>query len=119
MKRNTSYPPEEILGHILDEIKILSELKKQLSEKQFYKDEFLKRTAVRCFEIIGEATKKLPIEFRKSNAQINWKEMAGMRDFLIHDYLEVNYKIVWDTMKEDIPELEKQIKNLKKKLKHG
>ena len=45
--------------------------------------------------------------------------MAGMRDFLIHDYLDVNYQIVWDTIKNDIPELEKQIKKLKKKLKDG
>ena len=119
MKPKASYRPEEILHHILDEIKILRRLKERLSEKQFYKDEFIKRAAVRCFEIIGEATKNLPDEFRKANTDINWKSMAGMRDFLIHDYIEVNYLIVWKTIEDDIPLLEKQIKKLIKKLNNG
>ncbi len=110
------YSPEEILNHILDEIEILDELSRKLSEKQFYKDEFLKRTARKCFEVIGEATKKLPGEFRENHPEIVWKEMAAMRDVLVHDYLDVNYRILWQTMTIEIPKLKRQIKKLKKKL---
>ena len=119
MKRSMSLNPEDYLQHIQDEIEILLELKKKISEKEFYKDEFLKRTAVRCFEIIGEAVKNLPNEIKDIDSQINWKDMAGMRDVMIHNYFDVDYEIVWKTINDDIPPLRRKIKNLKKKLKNG
>jgi len=66
---------------------------------------------VRSIEIIGEATKKIPIDFKNKWSTIQWKNMAGMRDRLIHDYMGVNYSIVWDVMKNKIPEMHKQISN--------
>jgi uncharacterized protein with HEPN domain len=51
-------------------------------------------------EIIGEATKKIPADFKVKCTLIEWKNMAGMRDRLIHDYLGVNYSIVWDVFKK-------------------
>lgn len=64
---------------------------------------------VRSLEIIGEATKKIPADFKLRWNEIMWKNMAGMRDRLIHDYMGVNYSIVWDVAKNKIPELYKQI----------
>ncbi|MBS1658629.1 MAG: DUF86 domain-containing protein [Bacteroidetes bacterium] len=89
-----------------------------MNEKGFYKDMFLKRTAERCFEIIGEATKSISKEIKDANPDIPWKDMAGMRDVVIHNYFYVDYEMAWRTMKEDIPILKKQIKKLKKKLKN-
>ncbi|MBO0948502.1 DUF86 domain-containing protein [Fibrella sp. HMF5405] len=60
-------------------------------------------------EIIGEATKKIPVDFKLKWSFIQWKNMAGMRDRLIHDYIGVNYSIVWDVLKNKIPELAAQI----------
>lgn len=60
-------------------------------------------------EIIGEATKKVPADFKVKRKTIPWKNMAGMRDRLIHDYIGVNYTIVWDVMKNKIPDMNKQI----------
>jgi len=60
-------------------------------------------------EIIGEATKKIPIDFKLKWNSVTWKNMAGMRDRLIHDYMGVNYSIVWDVVKNKIPELYEQI----------
>jgi uncharacterized protein with HEPN domain len=71
--------------------------------------ETLKRATVRSLEIIGEATKKIPADFKVKWKSIQWKNMAGMRDRLIHDYIGVNYSIVWDVMKNKIPEMNKQI----------
>ncbi|MBA7551108.1 hypothetical protein ES705_43643 [subsurface metagenome] len=56
-------------------------------------------------EIIGEATKKISEEFKQKYPHVNWREMAGMRDVLIHGYFGINYNIVWDVVVNYIPPL--------------
>jgi len=72
-------------------------------------NETLKRAVVRSLEIIGEASKKIPADQKLKWPGISWKDMAGMRDRLIHDYMGINYSIVWDVIKTRIPELKAQI----------
>jgi uncharacterized protein with HEPN domain len=79
------------------------------SRDDFLNDEIVKRAVVRSLEIIGEATKKIPGDFKRKWSKVAWRNMAGMRDRLIHDYLGINYNIVWDVVKNKIPELTKQI----------
>ncbi len=59
----------------------------------FLDNETLKRTIVRSLKVIGEATKKIPADFKVKWSSIQWKNMAGMRDRLIHDYVAINYSI--------------------------
>jgi uncharacterized protein with HEPN domain len=80
-----------------------------LRYEDFLIDETLKRAVVRSLEIIGEATKKIPADEKLKWSNIQWKSMAGMRDRLIHDYMGINYIIVWDVTKNKIPEIHKQI----------
>lgn len=61
---------------------------------------------IRNFEIIGEATKKVSKEFKKENSQLPWKEMAGMRDKLIHDYFGVDIQVIWNSIVQDLPVLQ-------------
>lgn len=61
---------------------------------------------------IGEATRMLSKEFREKNTKIPWKDMAGMRNKLIHGYFDVNLDIVWSTIKKDVPFLKTEIKQL-------
>ena len=75
-------------------------------------DETLKRAIVRSLEIIGEATKKIPADFKVKWSNIQWKNMAGMRDRLIHDYIGVNYNIVWDVVTNKIPSISVQINQI-------
>ncbi len=105
-----SKEPIEYLKHIRDEsLFILSVIDNNISKDDFLRDETLKRAVIRSLEIIGEATKKIPADFKVKRDSIKWKNMAGMRDRLIHDYMGVNYSIVWDVVKNKIPELHEQI----------
>jgi uncharacterized protein with HEPN domain len=103
-----SKEPIEFLKHIADECTYLLSVSKELSKDNFLDDETLKRAVVRSLEIIGEATKKIPADFKVKWSSIQWKNMAGMRDRLIHDYIGVNYSIVWDVLINKIPALNAQ-----------
>ena len=67
---------------------------------------------IRNFEIIGEASKRVSDEFRKVNHEVPWKEMAGMRDKLIHDYIGVDIDVIWKTIIQDLPGLKKLLEDL-------
>ena len=108
-----SKDPLEFIRHINDEcVYILSV--SDITYYEFLDDETLKRAIVRSLEVIGEATKKIPDDFRQEWNSVNWKNMAGMRDRLIHDYIGIDYTIVWDVMRNKIPELYEQISEILK-----
>ena len=64
---------------------------------------------IRNFEIIGEAVKKIPEEIKTRYADVEWKEAAGFRDVLIHDYFGIDIEAIWDTVRNNIPPFKKQI----------
>ena len=67
---------------------------------------------VRSLEIIGEAAKKIPDDFRARYPTVEWRAMVGMRDRPIHDYFGVDYQLVWDVVQNRIPELRVQIASI-------
>ena len=110
-----SYIP--YLQHILDEcLYIRSVITDDMLLEQFLMDETLKRAVTRSLSIIGEATKKIPADVKYAWQSISWRQMAGMRDRLVHDYMGVNYLIVWDVAKNIIPDLAIQIEDV---IKHS
>ena len=76
-----------------------------MDEASFMADDKTAYAVVRALEIIGEATKRIPIEIRQKYPEIPWRSMAGLRDKLIHDYFCVNWLVVWRTVTMDLPPL--------------
>jgi uncharacterized protein with HEPN domain len=78
---------------------------KNISYEEFIQDDKTAFAVVRALEIIGEAVKNIPDDIRKNYPEIPWKDMAGMRDKVIHEYFGVKLSIVWIAVKEEIPPL--------------
>lgn len=97
---------------ILENIKIAENFIKHISFEKFSKDKKTAYAVVRCIEIIGEATKHIPNSIRKKYPKIPWKRMAGMRDKLVHEYFGVVLKVVWKTVKEEMPIIKPLIKKI-------
>ena len=103
----------DLLHHTMLECRYIeSVITPQVSKDIFMADETLKRAIVRSLEVIGEATKKIPADIKLRWSEIAWKNIAGMRDRLIHDYMGINYFIVWDVARNIIPGLREQIDNV-------
>ena len=99
----------ELLQHIRDEIKYLLSTSKNLTFDEFSQNQTLIRAFSRSLEIIGEATKKIPQSFKDKYPQVQWRQIAGMRDKLIHEYFGIDLEIVWDVIQNKLPELKDQL----------
>lgn len=104
----------EYLQHILDEFRFLEQERALLTETQFMHDPVRQRAFARSLEVIGEAAKQVPEEFRINHQEIDWKGLAGLRDKLIHHYFGVDYAIVWDVVTNELPGLKIKLESLLK-----
>ncbi len=83
-----------------------------MSFENFQNDNKTTSAVIRKFEIMGEATKQIPDEIKQKYSEVPWKEMAGMRDRLIHLYFGVDYDLVWSTIKKRLPQVKIMIKKI-------
>lgn len=107
-KRKTS----EFLGDILESIKRIEGYTKGVSFQELFKNTLIQDAVIRNMEIIGEAVKNIPGEFKKKHNEIEWKKVAGMRDKIIHFYFGVNWEIVWDVIRHKLPGLKRTVKSI-------
>jgi uncharacterized protein with HEPN domain len=105
------------LKDILDAMESIEKFVQDMNFEDFKKDDKTVSAVIRKFEIIGEATKQIPDEIKQKSPEAPWKEMAGMRDRLIHFYFGVDYQLVWMTIKERIPKVKLYIKKILEKEK--
>ncbi len=112
MKRDLSLFIEDIL----EKINLIENSIKKISKDKFESDELLTDATIRRLEIIGEAVKNIPYNFREKYPEVPWKKIAGFRDVIVHAYFEVDFNAVWDIIKKDLPDLKNKILKIKKDL---
>jgi len=100
------------LKDILEAASKIERYTKGLSYTEFLKDSLRKDGVVRNLEVIGEAAKNIPPEIKTKSPEIEWKEIIGFRDVLIHAYFGVDFEIVWDVVKNKLPDLRDSIQKI-------
>lgn len=103
---------EALIKHILDEIDFILKNTRDLNFDSLTGNEILKRAITRSLEIISEAVKQINEDFKNQHKDIDWKKIAGFRDILIHRYFSIDWDIVWDIIKNKIPEPRVKLRNL-------
>jgi uncharacterized protein with HEPN domain len=101
------------IDHILESIEKIESYTKDHSKRDFSKNNLVQDAVIRNFEIIGEASKKVSKDLKLKFPSISWKDISGMRDKLIHDYMGVDVDVLWTTIKKDLPLLKTQILEIK------
>lgn len=100
---------KERLLHILDAISNIEEFTASVTRKQLFCDKMRYFAVVKNVEIIGEAANMLTLEFRESHTELPWRAITGMRNVIVHDYVNIHEDLLWDTIQNDIPVLKRQI----------
>lgn len=105
------------LNHILDSIIVIEEYTNNVDKKTFFESKQIQDAVIRRLEIIGEAIRHIPYQFREKYPSIPWKKIAGIRDILIHEYFAVDYSLTWKVVVRDAPKFKKQIIKILEELK--
>ena len=101
---------------ISESIRLIEKYIGNLSKDNLDNNQELKDSIVRRLEIIGEAVKNIPGDFKEKYPKVPWKKIAGLRDIIIHAYFNVDLDIMWNIIKKDIPDLKEKIQKIKKDL---
>ncbi|MBI4685277.1 MAG: DUF86 domain-containing protein [Nitrospirae bacterium] len=102
---------KDSLSDIKEAVERIVSYTKGLTYKQFLLDGKTQDAVVRNFEIIGEAAKNISRDLRAKHPEIQWQKISGLRDKFIHFYFGIDYKIVWNIAKKELPKLSKHIEN--------
>jgi len=108
MKRNVNL----FLQDILERISLIENSTKDISKSTFLSNSLVSDATIRRLEIIGEAVKNIPVNFRKKYLNVPWKKVSGLRDIITHGYFGIDLEIVWDIIKFDLPPFKEQIKKI-------
>lgn len=115
-KRRKAVDFRDYLDDILEMIADIRKFTAGLTFGKFKKDKKTVYAVIRCLEVIGEASKQLPLNVKKAYERIPWEDVAGMRNKLIHEYFGADVEIIWHTVQEDLGLLETAVNEIAKGL---
>ncbi|MHB8163616.1 MAG: HepT-like ribonuclease domain-containing protein [Methanoregula sp.] len=104
----------QYLDDILEAARNIGEDTQGLSYSEFTADRRRRDAVVRNFEIIGEATKKLPDELKARYPSVAWKQVAGLRDVIAHGYFHIDYEILWGIITNTLPKFKSEVTKIRK-----
>ena len=110
--------PEVFIEHILESIELIENYTANKTISDFIESVQLQDSIIRRIEIIGEAVKNLPAEVKSNYPDVPWKNIAGMRDVLIHKYFGIDLELTWQVVQKDIPDLKREILKIKQDLQN-
>ncbi|MHA1674950.1 MAG: HepT-like ribonuclease domain-containing protein [Promethearchaeota archaeon] len=102
------------IRHIFDACDEILSFTEKLTKQQFMKNRMLQLAVVHLLEIIGEAANSISSNIQQKYVSVPWKYIIGMRNRLIYGYFDIDLKIVWQTIEDDIPLLHDEMKKIKK-----
>lgn len=103
---------KERLGHILDAISNIESALKGKTKENFLDDNVLKAAVNLWIQIIGEASSRLTKEFRTENNQVEWVNIIGLRNIIVHEYFGVSFETIWEVIAVDIPLLKERVERM-------
>ena len=113
-RRDLSY-----LADIEEAIQRILVYTKDLTYSAFLEDDLVQDATLRNIQVIGQATKRVSDTLRDSHPAVPWREMAGMRDKVVHDYFKVDYAIVWGVVQIDLPAVLPQVQAILRAIEEG
>ena len=102
----------DFINDIVDSVHAIEEFVRGMTFEDFASDRKTIYAVIRGIEVMGEAAKKIPEAVRSEHPAVPWKQMAGIRDKLIHEYFGVELEVLWKTIQEDLPSLKTAIEDL-------
>jgi hypothetical protein len=109
--------PELLVEDIWESIEKIERYTKGMTLDKFQGDEKTTDAVVRNFEIIGEAARRLPVDFTDQHSGIEWGKITGLRNRVVHEYFGVDLQIIWQILKKDLPVFKESLKNIRSELK--
>ena len=100
------------LRDILEAIDRIERYTENMNFEDFSNNELIQDGVIRNLEIIGEAVKNLPDDIKKDYPEVEWRKIAGLRDILIHAYFGVDLEVIWDIVKNKVPELKEMVRKI-------
>jgi len=104
--------PDVYLQDIFESISHIQRFLEGVSEDEFYKNVEKQDAVLRRLEIIGEAVKHMPDKIREDHPDVPWRQIAGMRDIIIHEYFGITLEMVWVVATEDILDLKTKVEEI-------
>lgn len=102
--------------HILEAILEIESYTFQVSENEFLSNSMMRNACAKQIEIIGEAVNLISDELKQKHAQVEWRKIAATRNFLVHEYFGIDYRVIWNIIQKDLPEFKSQLQQIAERL---